>query len=121
MSSLNLYLIIFSVFVIAIGQTAMKYASQKLTYSPGQSLTEILQTNMYPIGIILLAILSYLISTVAWIIALRTVPLSVAYMFNSAAFLIIPALSVLFFSEELPKYYFASLGLIVAAIILLTR
>ncbi len=121
MSSLNFALITFSVCVIAIGQIAMKYAAQKITLAHGQTVTEFFQANIYPFAIIALAMLLYLFSTAAWVMALRTTPLSVAYMFNAMAFLFVPVLAVLIFSEALPKFYFPSLALILIAIFMLSK
>ncbi|MEM7268166.1 MAG: hypothetical protein AAF401_02815 [Pseudomonadota bacterium] len=121
MSSLNFALIAFAVCVIALGQTAMKYAAQKITTSAEQTWMGFAQANIYPIMIIALAMGFYVVSTIAWVAALRSTPLSVAYMFNAVAFVIVPVLAVAIFSEQLPKFYFPSLGLILLAIFLISR
>ena len=121
MSNLNFALISFSVCSIALGQTTMKYAAQRIATSPGQTFLGFVQANIYPIAIIVLTMVLYLLSAIAWVAALRSVPLSIAYMFNAMAFLIIPILAVVVFSETLPRYYFPSLGLIVFSIFLLSK
>jgi drug/metabolite transporter (DMT)-like permease len=61
-----------------------------------------------------------MVSTVAWIAALRTIPLSVAFMFNELAFVFIPIVSTVFFGEQLPRFFIPALASIALGIYLIT-
>lgn len=121
MSPLNLALISFSVCVIAVGQSAMKFAALKIVTRPGQGVVEFLRDNLVPMAVVGGAVSLYMLSTAAWVYALRTTPLSVAYLFNAMAFLLVPALAVVLFAEDLPRYFLPALALILTAIFLLSR
>ena len=101
MFNLNYVLILASVMIISGGQLAFKYAANKIQVGSNATLVEMARVNVVPISIIVLALTMYLISTVAWVQALRSIPLSVAFMFNSLAFVIIPVLSWVFFGERM--------------------
>ena len=67
-----------------------------------------------------LALFLYLQSTLAWVHALRTVPLSVAFMFNSLAFVIVPVAGFLLFGEQVPRFFLLGIALIVTGIVLVS-
>src|SRR5687767_14926723 len=92
-------LALFSVIVIAIGQSIFKYSALRFDFVPGDSLIELLHRNFTPLAAVAGALSLYMVSTVAWITALRTIPLSVAFMFNALAFAFIPIVSTIFFGE----------------------
>src|SRR3712207_8566032 len=99
--NLNAYaLALFSVIVIAIGQSIFKYSALRFTFTAGQTIVEWAQQNVAPLAAVIGALSLYMVSTVAWITALRTIPLSVAFMFNALAFAFIPIVSMLFFNEQ---------------------
>ncbi len=119
--NLNAYaLALFSVIVIAIGQSIFKYSALRFTFTAGQPILEWVQQNFVPLAAVVGALSLYMVSTVAWITALRTIPLSVAFMFNALAFAFIPIVSMLFFNEQLPRFLLPGLGLIAAGIYLIT-
>ncbi len=113
-------LALFSVIVIAIGQVIFKYSALRFTFTSGQSIPDWVQQNFAPLAAVCGALSLYMVSTVAWITALRTIPLSVAFMFNALAFAFIPVVSMLFFNEQLPRFLIPGLGLIAAGIYLIT-
>lgn len=121
MSSLNYLLIAGAVVVIACGQIMFKYAAQRLSFPDGASLPLLLSSNLQPIALVLLAVTLYALSTAAWIQALRTVPLSVAFMFNSLAFVLVPGAGFLLFGEAVPRYFALGLVMILGGIFLVTR
>lgn len=118
MFNMSYALIVFAVFVIALGQITFKYAALHLQFDRSLSYIALLQANFFPIGLVLFAMVMYAISTLAWVQALRTVPLSIAFSFNSLAFIIVPIASVLLFGEQLPRFFFIGAPLIVAGIII---
>lgn len=121
MFNVNYVFIIGAVTVIALGQIMFKYAAQQLRIDACQTYEEVLRNNIYPVGLVLLACTLYLISTVAWVQALRTVPLSIAFMFNSLAFVMVPAAGFFLFGEQMPKYFFPGLLMIIGGILLVSR
>jgi drug/metabolite transporter (DMT)-like permease len=121
MAKLDLVLILFSVAVIGIGQIIFKFAAREMKIDFGQSTILIVKTNLFPLGLVLLTVTLYCISTLAWVYALRTVPLSVAYMFNSLAFVLVPLAGFLMFGEQMPRYFILGLVMIIGGIYFISR
>jgi multidrug transporter EmrE-like cation transporter len=118
---MNAYaLALFSVTVIAIGQVIFKYSALRLNFTAGQSISEWLQHNVTPLAAVAGALSLYMVSTVAWITALRTIPLSIAFMFNALAFAFIPIVSMIVFNEQLPRFLIPGLASIALGIYLIT-
>ncbi|MBB3020114.1 multidrug transporter EmrE-like cation transporter [Microvirga lupini] len=113
-------LALFSVIVIAIGQSIFKYSALRFTFTAGQTIVEWVQQNVVPLAAVAGALSLYMVSTVAWITALRTIPLSVAFMFNALAFAFIPIVSAMFFGEQLPRLLLPGLASIALGIYLIT-
>ncbi len=113
-------LIILSVVVIAAGQVIFKFAAGRFVHEAGASTIDLVRLNLMPLGLVGFALFFYLLSTVAWIYALRTVPLSVAFMFNAMAFLIVPVAGFLLFRESIPTYFVPACALIIAGIVLVS-
>jgi multidrug transporter EmrE-like cation transporter len=120
MFNINFLLILGSVAIISIGQLLFKTAAKNLRTDEVQSYIELFTANLFPALLVFVALTLYLVSTVAWIQALRTVPLSVAFMFNSLAFVLVPAAAFLIFGEQMPTYFLPGLLLIVVGIILIS-
>lgn len=82
------YLVIIAcVFALAFGQLLFKILSAEIG-----SLSDIL-TNRKPFFIFGTALGLYSLSTIAWILVLRDIPLSHAYLFMSFGFILVPAMS----------------------------
>lgn len=113
-------LALFSVVVIAIGQSIFKYSALHLDYVAGASFAELIRRNFAPLAAVAGALSLYMISTIAWITALRTIPLSIAFMFNALAFAFIPIVSATFFGEQLPRFLIPGLVSIAVGIFLIT-
>jgi multidrug transporter EmrE-like cation transporter len=120
MFNLNYLFILSAVVVIAAGQIIFKYAAQQLQFIPSQSYVELLRTNLLPASLVAIALALYSASTVLWVIALRSVPLSVAFMFNSLAFILVPWAGFALFGEPVPRFFTLSIALIVGGIFLLS-
>jgi multidrug transporter EmrE-like cation transporter len=121
MFNVNYILILGSVVVIVCGQIIFKYAAKELHIDPSVGYVALVRTNIYPVGLVALALALYLISTVAWVHALRTVPLSIAFMFNSIAFILVPLASFVLFQEQIPRFFILGTAMIVAGIFLISR
>jgi multidrug transporter EmrE-like cation transporter len=113
-------LALFSVTVIAVGQTIFKYSALRFDFTSGRTLDEWVRSNFAPVAAVAGALLLYMISTVTWIMALRVLPLSVAFMFNALAFAFIPVVGALAFGEQLPRFLIPALILIGVGIYLIT-
>ena len=120
MFSINYIFIVGAVIVIAIGQITFKFAAQSLRILPSQSPLALLRDNAMPLSLVAVALLLYLLSTIAWVYALRTVPLSIAFMFNALAFVIVPVAGFLLFGEQVPRFFLPGLLLIVGGIALVS-
>jgi drug/metabolite transporter (DMT)-like permease len=69
----------------------------------------------------LLALVVYAITTVGWVLVLRTVALSKAYPFMALSFVLVPFLSWIFFKEQISPRYLLGIGSIVFGIVLTVR
>lgn len=116
MFNLHYVFIAAAILVIAAGQVMFKYAAQQLRDDPDQGYGVLLRENSLALSMIALALMLYLIATVAWIQALRTVPLSIAFMFNSLAFVLVPIAGFALFGEPVPRFFLIGLALIIAGI-----
>ena len=119
---MNYLAIMLAVCVIAAGQIIFKHAARTLVGLSGDtfSIIELIRLNLAPLSWIALALSAYGLSTIAWIYALRYTPLSVAYMFNALAFIIIPIASSAIFDESLSRSFFLGASLIAAGIVITT-
>ena len=93
---LTSYLLVgFVVVALAAGQILFKTLGLRLTTF------SVLWSDTATFGIFCAAMTLYAIATLAWIAALRTLPLSHAYIFMALGFVIIPLASHFLFGEPL--------------------
>jgi multidrug transporter EmrE-like cation transporter len=64
-----------------------------------------------------LALGAYALSVVSWVLALRDLPLSVAYPFMAMAFVAVPLASILLFKESVTIAQWCFLGLLIVAVV----
>lgn len=117
----SLIFLCLSVIIIGLGQIGMKYVALKFTYDSTANLTHNLASNKPIIGLMCLIITAYAAAMGLWVIALRDVPLSLAYLFNAFAFIFVPLLALLIFGEKVNINYFIGLVMIIIGIILCLR
>jgi multidrug transporter EmrE-like cation transporter len=98
-------ILIFCVLVIVMGQFLFKIAASNLRFNAENSAIQTISVNIRPILYVLTAISLYIVSTMLWVFALRTVPLSTAYMFNALAFILVPLGGFLLFAEPMPRLF----------------
>lgn len=91
----QLSLILFTVILLSIGQILFKLASNDVVLTPSGILPSLLSIKL------IVAFSVYSIATVLWLIALKDVPLRVAYPFASLAFFIVPTLAHFVLEEPL--------------------
>lgn len=99
--------------VIAIGQLLFKRVSMGLAGVQGFDAI-ILKLATDPLFI--LALMLYGSATILWVLALREVPLSIAYPFTALAFVLVPLASAAMFNEALSPRYFVGLAFVVGGV-----
>lgn len=103
-------LIALCVLALAVGQVLFKVLSQRT-----QSLLDIV-TDRTSFIIFASAAALYMASTLLWIVALRNVPLSYAYMFMAVGFILVPLAGHFIFGEPISMRFFAGAALIAMGI-----
>src|SRR5262249_36739429 len=99
-----------TVVCISIGQMLFKIAADRANvaqslFAPGA------------LTVLAAAVVLYGGATIVWVTVLRYVPLTVAYVFMSLSFVIVPAMAALFMHEQITLRYVAGMVLIVAGIL----
>ena len=95
----NFALLLFAVGAAAVGQVMLKHGMQEATAKvahSGGSLALRAATSPW----VLLGLVVFGVSAVAWLTALSRVPLSVAYPFNALGYLVILTASILVLHER---------------------
>lgn len=95
MKALDVVPLLICVVAISAGQILFKLAAIR-SLGPGKNLLDALTSAPLIVGGIV-----YAAATLLWIWQLRTTPLSVAYPFMAASFVIVPIASAVFFGESL--------------------
>lgn len=111
MSLSQLSLILFTVILLSAGQILFKLASSDLVLTPAGFLPSLLSLKL------IVALAVYSVATILWLIALKAVPLRVAYPFVASAFFIVPTLAHFLLGEELGWNTYAGAGLIALGVI----
>jgi drug/metabolite transporter (DMT)-like permease len=109
----NYAIIIACVIVVAIGQLMFKTVGTRL----GSRGFEALLTDHRTAMLFLLALAAYGASTLGWVLALRSVPLSTAYLFMSASFILVPLMAFFFLGEPVSARVMIGGALIVSGIL----
>ncbi|MGB7287540.1 MAG: hypothetical protein WBC71_11465 [Salaquimonas sp.] len=110
----NYFIIIACVVVVALGQLLFKTVGTRL----GAQGFEALLTDYKTAGIFLGALALYGLSTLGWVLALRSVPLSTAYLFMSLSFVIVPTMAWAFLGEPISGRFMIGSALIMSGIVL---
>lgn len=109
------YLILFSS-LLACGQICFKMAANHLNANSDLPIAQALLTNNWLWG----AFILYGFSTLLWVYILRVIPLSFAYPFVALGFIIVPAASWYFFSEQINNWYMIGAGFIIFGLLIIT-
>lgn len=113
----NLVILLFAVGAAAVGQVMLKHGMQVATAraaDTGGSLAVAAATSPW----VLLGLLVFAVSAVAWLTALSRVPLSVAYPFNALGYLGILTASVLVLHERANVWTWVGSLLVVSGLIM---
>lgn len=92
-------MIAFCVTALAIGQLIFKFVGQRV-----ESLSDLLSSYLLA-AMMLAAFALYGASTLVWVLVLRNVPLSYAYVFMALGFVLVPLASHFLFNEPLTSRY----------------
>ncbi len=117
LSAGSLLLVIFSVIAAASGQLMLKHGMQLATAQAdrsGRSLVIAAATTPW----VLLGLVVFAVSAVAWLGALSRVPLNVAYPFNAVGYIVILTASVLVLHERANLWTWAGSLLVVSGLVI---
>ncbi len=109
----NYAIIIACVLVVAMGQLMFKTVGTRL----GGRGFEALLTDHSTALLLFLALAAYGVSTLGWVLALRHVPLSTAYLFMSASFILVPMMAFFVLGEPVSGRVLIGGALIVSGIL----
>ncbi len=110
----NYLIILGCVLVVAIGQLLFKSVGLRM----GPNGFEAFLSDHKAAAMFFAALFFYALSTLGWVLALRQVPLSTAYLFMSLSFVIVPILAWSFLGEALSARTLIASGLIVSGILI---
>lgn len=113
----SVVLVLFSVIAAASGQLMLKHGMQLATArvrGSGGSLVTAAATTPW----VLLGLVVFAVSAVAWLAALSRVPLSLAYPFNALGYLVILTASILVLHERANLLTWAGTVLVVSGLVM---
>lgn len=117
MTAAHLLLLLFAVGSAAVGQVLLKHgmqaAARQVAHSGGSLAVQAATSPWVLVGLVVFGI-----SALAWLTTLSRVPLSVAYPFNALGYLGILTASVLVLHERAGVWTWVGSGLVVAGLIL---
>ncbi|MEL6768665.1 MAG: 4-amino-4-deoxy-L-arabinose-phospho-UDP flippase [Pseudomonadota bacterium] len=101
------------VLFIACGQILFKITAERIS---GEPITSII-SDWRTIVIFGIALGIYGVATIMWVLALRELALSQAYMLMSLSFVIVPVAAMVLFGEKLSTGFFLGSALIISGLI----
>jgi drug/metabolite transporter (DMT)-like permease len=117
MSAGNLLLVLFAVALAATGQLMLKHGMQLATArARGAHGSLVIAAATTPW--VLLGLVVFAVSAIAWLGALSRVPLNVAYPFNALGYIVILAASVVVLHERANLLTWAGSLLVVAGLVI---
>jgi len=117
----SLCIILGSVFLTTAAQIALKIASGRYTVENKKlNIIESLISQILD-PLTMAAIIAYVGSMVLWLLALRHLPLSIAYSFSGLTIALVTMSGVLILHESLSLPQLSGIALILGGVILLTR
>lgn len=112
MSAMQILLILATVVLLSIGQIVFKMAAVQISFVPEKLIYSFWNVKL------IIALLIYAVATLTWLLALKSVPLRLAYPFAALAFFIVPLLSHYWLNEAIGWNTFAGALLILCGVIL---
>jgi drug/metabolite transporter (DMT)-like permease len=92
----QLFLTLFTILLLSIGQILFKYAANKMNIQDKGLLEGLLLNPSF-----IIALFIYGVATISWMLVLRITPLNIVYPFGALAFIIVPVLAHYFLGESL--------------------
>lgn len=117
MTIANLALVLFAVATAAVGQVMLKHGMQVAT-SRAAATRGSLVISAATSGWVLLGLVVFAVSAVAWLAALSRVPLSLAYPFNALGYLGILGASIVVLHERASVATWAGSLLVVSGLVI---
>jgi drug/metabolite transporter (DMT)-like permease len=111
MTFLQIVLILSTVFLLSVGQILFKLASADIILSYPEMLRSFINFKL------MFALSIYAIATLLWIVALKELPLRVAYSFVGMTFFIVPILAHFVLGETLSWNTYVGAGIIAVGVI----
>ncbi|MEZ5738975.1 MAG: SMR family transporter [Burkholderiaceae bacterium] len=117
----SLLVVLGSVGLTAMAQLSLKVASSRFAGTGADQglFGGLLAQLFHPLT--MAAIVAYVGSTLLWLVALRDLPLSVAYTFSGLTIGVVVLLGVVVLGEALSLPQMAGIGLIIGGLVLLAR
>lgn len=114
MSILKLLLILFAVCLLSVGQVLFKLVSNDIVLTRTGIFSSLMSVKL------IVAFVVYSFATILWLIALKDIPLQLAYPFVALAFFIVPGMAHFFLGEALSwntyvGAFIIAIGVIVSA------
>lgn len=103
--------LISTVLSISIGQVLFKVAAERANAADTLYTRNVLT-------VLLAAVAIYACGTLIWVSVLRYVPLTVAYIFVSMTFAVVPALAIIFLHEQFSLMQLVGTALIISGILI---
>ncbi len=117
LQAFELGVLAFFILLLSAGQVLFKLSAQTTPALDSLAALRSLALNPW----LWAALLVYALGTVVWILILQRLPLSLAYPFVSAVFVIVPLAGAWLFHEPLNLRYLAGLALIMVGVALIAR
>jgi len=111
MSLVLILLILFTVFLLSVGQILFKLASSEINMSAAGFIASLMSARLA------IAFLVYSFATILWLIVLKDLPLRVAYPFAALAFFFVPTLAHFLLGETLSWNTYVGAGFITLGVI----
>lgn len=107
-------LVFFCVFSLAAGQLLFKFVSLKLLEG------RVIYQDLSMLFVLVSALFLYSLSTILWIVVLKNLPLSRAYLFMSFGYVLVPLGAFFFYGEAITFRYALGIAMIIFGIIVST-
>jgi len=111
MTIFQLLFILLTVLLLSVGQILFKLASQDLVTSSTGILASLVSLKLFG------ALTVYAVATLFWLLALKGLPLRVAYPFFGMTFFIVPTLAYFLLDETLSWTTYVGAGIIAIGVI----
>lgn len=112
MTVAQIILVLVTVFLLSIGQILFKLAAPEVVMTPGGLVPSLLNWKLF------IALIVYCLATALWVVALKDLPLRVAYPFAALAFFIVPTLAHFMLGETVGWNTYAGAFIIALGVII---